>query len=221
MSKIDSEIVNSRVKEVWLKRKRSKKFSYQSYLIIKRLLDIIVSLTGLILTLPLILIVAITIKVETPGPIIFKQSRLGLAGEEFTIYKFRSMIENAEEKTGPVWAQKDDPRITKVGHFIRKKRIDEIPQFVNVLKGEMSLVGPRPEREIFIKKFSDEHPSFKNRLLIKPGITGLAQVTGGYELTPRQKTRLDLLYIHNQGLILDIKILLKTVLVVILEKGVR
>jgi len=221
MSKIDSEIVNSRVKEVWLKRKRSKNFSYQFYLIIKRLLDIGISLFGLILTLPIMLIVAITIKIETPGPIIFKQSRLGLAGEEFTIYKFRSMIENAEAKTGPVWAQKNDPRITKVGHFIRKKRIDELPQLVNVLKGEMSLVGPRPEREIFIKKFSNEHPSFKNRLLIKPGITGLAQVTGGYELTPRQKARLDLFYIQKQGLILDIKILLKTILVVILGKGVR
>ncbi|SJZ49572.1 sugar transferase [Selenihalanaerobacter shriftii] len=221
MAKLDSEVINSKINRSILKQKRNNNLRYHLYLSTKRLLDIIVSVLGLILTLPIMLIVAIAIKIDTPGPIIFKQSRLGLNGEEFIIYKFRSMVKNAEAETGPVWAKKNDPRITKVGHFIRKRRIDELPQFLNILKGEMSLVGPRPERPVFIDKFSKNYTDFRDRLLIKPGITGLAQVTGGYELSPHQKVRLDIFYIKKRGLLLDIKVLLKTVLIIILGNGAR
>lgn len=221
MAKLDSEFIESKITKNVLQRKKDQNLSYQFYIASKRLIDIVISIFGLILTLPIMFLTAIAIKVESAGPIIFKQIRLGLNGEKFTIYKFRSMVANAEAETGPVWAKKDDPRTTKVGQFIRKTRIDELPQLVNVLKGEMSLVGPRPERPILVEKFSQDYIYFKQRLLVKPGITGLAQVTGGYELKPHQKARLDLLYIRKRNLLLDIKILFKTIIVVILVRGAR
>ncbi|ADL13624.1 exopolysaccharide biosynthesis polyprenyl glycosylphosphotransferase [Acetohalobium arabaticum] len=221
MARSESEVINSKNNEIIVERKEVESLGYLIYLATKRLLDIVASIIGIILSFPIIIITAIAIKLESPGPIIFKQDRLGLNGEEFTIYKFRSMVENAESKTGPVWAKKNDSRVTKVGRFIRKTRIDELPQFVNILRGDMSLVGPRPERAVFVQKFSEDYPNFIDRLKVKPGVTGLAQVTGGYELSPHQKSRLDLLYIEKQGLLLDIMILLKTVLVVIFGDGAR
>lgn len=222
MAESESKFVESHPNRIIVDSKEKETdLSYQFYLANKRLIDVIGSVIGLILTLPVMVLTATAIKLESSGPIIFKQTRIGLQGEEFTIYKFRSMVANAEKQTGPVWAKEDDPRVTKVGEFIRKTRIDELPQFINILKGDMSLVGPRPERAVFVKEFTKEYPQFKNRLQVRPGVTGLAQVTGGYELSPHQKARLDLLYIENQGLLLDIKILLKTVLVVILGDGAR
>ena len=189
---------------------------------LKRLMDIVVSLIILILSLPITIITAIFIKLESPGPVIFKQERVGLNGKIFKIYKFRSMINDAEKKTGPVWAGKNDPRITKVGKFIRKVRIDEIPQMVNVLKGEMSLVGPRPERPYFVEKFAKEIPFYKRRLLVKPGITGWAQVKHKYDESiedVKTKLKYDLFYIENMSIRMDLKILFRTVFTVLLGKG--
>ncbi|MBM7622961.1 exopolysaccharide biosynthesis polyprenyl glycosylphosphotransferase [Sporohalobacter salinus] len=222
MAKSESEVIGSQNNRVVADSKAKKKsLSYQLYLTNKRSIDIVGSIVGLILSLPIMVLTAIAIKLESSGPIIFKQTRMGLYGEEFTIYKFRSMVANAEKKTGPVWAKENDSRITRVGEFIRRTRIDELPQFVNILKGDMSLVGPRPERAVFVEEFTKEYPQFKDRLYVRPGVTGLAQVTGGYELSPHQKARLDLLYIEKQGLLLDIKILFKTILVIIFGEGAR
>jgi len=221
MAKLESNIVSAETSRRLFEERKNRALGYKVYLSVKRLTDIVASLIGLIISLPILLITAVAIKLESSGPVIFKQQRVGLNGKEFTIYKFRSMVKNAEAKTGPVWAKKNDMRVTKVGKFIRKTRIDELPQFVNILKGEMSLVGPRPERAVFIEEFSKDYPHFEDRLLVKPGVTGLAQVTGGYELTPHQKARLDLLYIRRQGLWLDIKVLLQTVRVVIFGDGAR
>jgi len=221
MAKLESNIVSAETSRRLFEERKNRALGYKVYLSVKRLTDIVASLIGLIISLPILLITAVAIKLESSGPVIFKQQRVGLNGKEFTIYKLRSMVKNAEAKTGPVWAKKNDMRVTKVGKFIRKTRIDELPQFVNILKGEMSLVGPRPERAVFIEEFSKDYPHFEDRLLVKPGVTGLAQVTGGYELTPHQKARLDLLYIRRQGLWLDIKVLLQTVRVVIFGDGAR
>lgn len=189
---------------------------------IKRLLDIIISLIILIFNLPILLIAAMAIKLESEGPVLFKQERMGQNGKVFNILKYRSMVNNAEKLTGPVWSQKNDPRITKVGKFVRKVRIDEIPQMVNVLKGEMSLVGPRPERPFFVEKLSQEIPYYKRRLKVRPGITGWAQVKHKYDETIEDvkiKLRYDLFYIENMSIRMDFKILLRTVFVVLFGKG--
>ncbi len=189
---------------------------------IKRIIDIIVSFIIIILTLPVTLITAIAIVYESPGGVFFKQERCGLNGKLFKIYKFRSMKKDAEKNTGPVWSQKDDPRITRVGRFIRKVRIDEIPQMINVLNGEMSIVGPRPERPFFVEKLSEDIPYYKRRLKVRPGITGWAQVKHKYDETIEDvkiKLRYDLFYIENMSLRMDLKILFRTVFVVLLGKG--
>jgi exopolysaccharide biosynthesis polyprenyl glycosylphosphotransferase len=189
---------------------------------IKRLMDIIISLVILLLSSPILIITAIAIKVESRGPIFYKQERSGLNGKVFKIIKFRSMIRDAEKKSGPVWSQKNDPRITKVGAFIRRVRIDEIPQMINVLKGDMSLVGPRPERPYFVEKLSQEIPLYKRRLKVRPGITGWAQVKHKYDETVedvKTKLRYDLFYIENMSLRNDLKILFRTIFVVLFGKG--
>jgi len=190
------------------------------YTVIKRIIDIIFSLIGLIITFPGIILFSILIKLETPGPVFFLQERVGLNGKYFTIIKLRSMGVDAE-KNGAKWAEKNDPRVTKVGAFIRKTRIDEIPQLWNVLIGEMSLIGPRPERPIFTARFNDEIPGFVKRLKVKPGITGWAQINGGYEITPKEKLALDCYYISNISLVLDIKIILKTIIICLTGKDAR
>jgi len=190
------------------------------YYIVKRAIDIILCLIGLVIALPIMVIVGIAIKLESKGPIIYKQERVGLEGRTFTIYKLRSMYIDAE-KNGAQWACKDDPRVTKVGRFIRKTRIDELPQLINILKGDMSIVGPRPERPILTYKFNEEIPGFVNRLQVKPGLTGWAQVTGGYELSPKEKLEKDMYYIENQSLWLDLKIIFKTIFVVFNGDGAR
>ena len=189
---------------------------------IKRIIDVVVSFLSLIITLPVAIPTALAIKLETEGPVFFKQTRCGMNDTVFKIIKFRSMYNDAEKLTGPVWSQKDDPRITKVGRIIRKVRIDEIPQMYNVLKGEMSLVGPRPERPYFVEMLSKEIKYYKRRLKVRPGITGWAQVKHKYDETIEDvkiKLRYDLFYIENMSLRMDFKILFRTIFVVLFAKG--
>ncbi|MGI6486219.1 MAG: exopolysaccharide biosynthesis polyprenyl glycosylphosphotransferase [Tepidanaerobacteraceae bacterium] len=186
----------------------------------KRIMDIVLALIGLVVGIPLIIIFGIAIMVESPGGVFYTQERLGERGKVFKIYKLRSMVSDAEEN-GAQWAKENDSRVTKIGRLIRKMRIDEIPQLFNVIKGDMSIVGPRPERPIFTQKFNKEIPGFINRLRVKPGITGWAQVNGGYDLTAKEKYELDMYYIENKGLKLDLLIILKTIKVVLTGDGAR
>lgn len=189
---------------------------------IKRLMDIVISFIFLVITLPVSLITAVAIKIDSKGPIFYKQERSGMNGRIFNMIKFRSMVKDAEKKSGPVWSTKDDPRITRVGKLIRKVRIDEIPQMVNVLKGDMSLVGPRPERPYFVEQLAKEIPLYKRRLRVRPGITGWAQVKHKYDETiedVKTKLRYDLFYIENMSLRNDFKILFRTIFVVLFGKG--
>ena len=189
---------------------------------LKRIIDVIVSFIILIVTLPVTIPTAVAIKIESEGPVFFKQTRCGMNNTVFKIVKFRSMFNDAEKLTGPVWSQKDDPRITKTGNFIRKVRIDEIPQMFNVLKGEMSLVGPRPERPFFVEMLAKEIKYYKRRLKVRPGITGWAQVKHKYDETVddvKIKLRYDLFYIENMSLRMDFKILFRTIFVVLFAKG--
>lgn len=194
--------------------------SSKVYFSLKRIFDILFSIIALICSSPIILITAIAIKLETPGPAFFIQERVGLNGEYFNVIKIRSMGIDAE-KNGAQWAQKNDPRVTKLGSFIRKTRIDELPQFWNILKGEMSLVGPRPERPVFTAQFNNEIPGFIDRLQVKPGLTGWAQINGGYDITPSEKLNLDRYYIHNKSFKFDLKIILLTVKICITGNGAR
>jgi exopolysaccharide biosynthesis polyprenyl glycosylphosphotransferase len=189
---------------------------------LKRISDVVISFLILVLTLPMSFFVAIAIKLDSKGPVLFKQERIGMNGKKFKIYKFRSMYQDAEKNTGPVWSTKNDPRVTRVGKILRKLRIDEIPQFVNVLKGEMSLVGPRPERPYFVEQLSGQIPYYQRRLKVRPGITGWAQVKHKYDESiedVKVKLRYDLFYIENMSLRMDIKILARTILVVLFGKG--
>ena len=190
------------------------------FLFLKRAFDIIFSFLGLCVTLLPMVIVGIIVKLDSKGPAIYKQERLGLGGKRFCIYKFRSMREDAE-KDGARWAEKDDDRITKVGRILRTFRIDELPQFYNVLIGNMSFVGPRPERPCFYEEFATYIDGFEQRLAVKPGITGWAQVCGGYELLPEEKILYDIEYMEKRSFLMDLKCLLLTVKVVIKGIGSR
>ncbi|QYY42541.1 sugar transferase [Aneurinibacillus thermoaerophilus] len=183
-------------------------------LFLKRAFDIVVSAVLIVLLSPIMLVLFILVPLTSKGPAIFKQERIGRNGKEYMIYKFRSMVHNAEQKTGPTLATDDDPRITPLGKFIRATRLDEIPQLFNVLRGDMSLVGPRPERAFFINQFKENLPDYTYRMSVKPGITGLAQVMAKYSTTVEDKLRFDLMYVRNYSLALDIKILLQTLRVV-------
>ncbi|MDP3149540.1 MAG: sugar transferase [Ignavibacteria bacterium] len=189
---------------------------------VKRFLDVIFAFIFLLLTSPVMLLTSLAIKIDSKGPVFFKQERCGLNGKIFNIFKFRSMKHDAEKLTGPVWSTKDDPRITRVGKFVRKVRIDELPQMINILKGEMSLVGPRPERPFFVEKLSAEIPYYKRRLKVRPGITGWAQVKHKYDETVedvKEKLKYDLFYIENMSLRMDFKIMFRTVFVMLFGKG--
>lgn len=185
-----------------------------------RILDIIVSIIGLIISIPIIIVFGLLIKKEDDGPIFYKQDRLGKDGKIIFIYKLRSMKINSE-KNDSLWTEKNDPRVTNIGKFIRKSRIDEIPQFFNILKGDMSMIGPRPERPNLTMEFNERIPGFINRLVIKPGLTGYAQVNGGYDISVEDKIKKDLYYIKHRNLFLDISILLKTIKVVLTGEGAR
>lgn len=177
----------------------------------KRIFDIIFSVAGLIALSPIMLIIAIAIKIDDGGDILYKQKRLTIGGKEFYVYKFRSMIHNAEKNGVPMLATTSDSRVTRVGRFLRKCRLDEVPQLINILKGDMSVVGPRPERPELTEKYEKEMPEFRYRLKVKAGLTGYAQVTGVYDTTPYDKLKMDLMYIERYSMIMDLRLILMTV----------
>ena len=189
---------------------------------VKRIMDVILALVLFCVTSPVMLVTALMIRIESPGTALFHQSRTGFHGEPFTIYKFRSMRNDAETPGKAQWATEDDPRITRVGRLIRKLRIDELPQLINVIRGDMSFVGPRPERPEFDADLKEQLPFYMFRYLVKPGITGWAQVNYGYGASVEdalEKLKYDLYYVKNSSFLLDAEILLKTAATVFLAKG--
>lgn len=205
----------------YIQKLNGKEAKYNSYLKFKRFLDIIGSLMLLIPSIIPMLIFGILIKLETPGKMFYSQERVGYMGKPIYITKLRSMFQDAEKKSGAMWAVKNDARVTKIGSFIRKTRIDELPQLFSVLKGDLSLIGPRPERPMFTEEFSKDIPGFEQRLRITPGLSGWAQVNGGYDATPAEKLNDDLFYIEHVNPWLDFKILWMTIKVVITGHGAR
>lgn len=192
----------------------------RAYLLIKRIFDVTVSLAaGLVLLLPM-LVIGVLVRLDSEGPAIFRQERLGKDGKPFTIYKFRTMMLDAEAE-GPQWAKKDDERCTRLGHLLRQSRLDELPQLFNILRGDMSIVGPRPERACFYDEFEAYIPGFRQRLLVQPGLTGHAQVNGGYDLLPEEKIVYDMEYIQNRSLKMDLQCIFKTVAVLFTHDGAR
>lgn len=188
----------------------------------RRLVDVGVALFLLLLTLPLWLVIAVAIKLDSRGPVFFRQRRTGLHDREFTILKFRSMYTDAE-KDGPRWASLNDSRVTRVGRLLRRTRLDELPQLLNVLRGDMALVGPRPEREVFVRMLEQHIPGYRFRHCIRPGITGLAQVSYTYGASvedAKVKYRYDLYYIQRRSWWLDLQILWRTVRIVLTGQGV-
>jgi exopolysaccharide biosynthesis polyprenyl glycosylphosphotransferase len=188
----------------------------------KRFLDVVVSLCILLLFLPLWVLIAILIRLESKGPVFYVQDRIGRDGKPFRMIKYRSMYHEAEKHSGPVWADRRDPRVTKVGRLIRRPHLDEVPQLLNVLRGDMSLVGPRPERPFFVEQLSQEIPLYYRRLKVRPGITGWAQVKYRYDQSVddvRTKLKYDFFYIENMSLRMDMKILLTTIYIMLLGKG--
>ena len=191
---------------------------------LKRVLDILASGLGLLLSLPIIVVTAALIKLTSRGPVFFTQERVGEDGVLFKLIKFRTMRSDAEKESGPVWAQKNDSRVTPVGRFLRLSRIDEIPQFVNILRGQMSFVGPRPERPHFVEQLRQEIPFYVLRHTVKPGLTGWAQVCHPYGASvedAREKLRYDLYYLKNMSFLFDLNIILRTVAVILSGSGAR
>ena len=225
------------------KRAPSGAISGRPYAIFKRGLDAVLSAVALLALLPLFVVVAIAIKLDSPGPIVYSQERIGLNrrrrrdgagpdgaerrradsfGRPFKIYKFRSMVTDAEKNSGPVWATKTDSRVTRLGKLLRKTRIDETPQLWNVLLGDMSIVGPRPERPTFVRSFAESLPGYPERCAALPGITGLAQVKSQYDSsieTVNRKLQYDLYYVRHGRLMLDLKIMAATVKVMARGEG--
>lgn len=188
----------------------------------KRYMDLALSALGLLITLPLVTFAVILIKLTSKGPVIYKQMRVGKGGRIFRIYKLRTMCFDAEKGTGAVWARKNDPRVTAIGRILRKSRIDEIPQLLNVIKGEMSIVGPRPERPEMVMNFKQLILDYEKRLQVKPGITGIAQVWHKYDETindVKKKVKYDLLYIRRMCLLTDLRIMAQTFSVVFTGRG--
>ena len=217
-------------KKVDATKKITADYSYESklkepvkndYLPLKRLLDILSASGLMVATSPIVLLFGILVKMETPGKMFYTQERVGYMGKRFKVTKLRSMYTDAEKNSGAVWASKNDSRVTKVGKFIRKTRIDELPQLWNVIKGDMSMIGPRPERPELTEKFSREVKDFEQRLRVLPGLTGYAQVHGGYDVTPKEKYKLDKYYMDNISLKEDLKIIFETIRVVLTGDGAR
>ena len=188
----------------------------------KRVLDIVLSVLGLVATTPLFVVVPLLIKLESKGPVFYSQLRVGQNGRIFHLPKFRSMRADAETTSGPVWASTNDSRVTRVGRWLRKLRVDEVPQLWAVLRNDMSLVGPRPERPFFVDELSRDLPHYRRRHLAKPGVTGWAQINFTYGNTVDDafiKLQFDLYYIQHRSLALDVAVLLRTVKVVVLQEG--
>ena len=189
---------------------------------LKRVIDVVISVISLVVLSPIFVLLSIFIKIDTPGPVLHTQDRVGLRGKKFTLFKFRSMVSDAEKHTGPVWAEKNDKRITRIGRIIRPFRLDELPQIINVLRGEMSFVGPRPERPAFVDRLREAIPFYGLRLTVHPGITGWAQVKHTYDQSVddvKRKLEFDLEYINNMSLRMDLKIFLKTALTILKKEG--
>lgn len=191
------------------------------YSFFKRAFDMVASFFALIVLAIPMLIIALIIVFDSKGGAFYKQERLGLNGVKFTLYKFRTMRADAEKDSGAIWAAENDERCTKVGRILRASRLDELPQLINILKGDMSIVGPRPEREVFYEEFETYIDGFSQRLRVVPGLTGLAQISGGYDLVPEEKIAYDLEYIETRSALLDLKIIFKTVAIVFNHKGAR
>jgi len=192
--------------------------------VVKTALDLFLSLLGLIVSSPIIALIAMAIKLDTSGPVFYRQERMGKHGKTFMLLKFRSMKEDAEKETGPVWAEEGDKRVTRVGGIIRTLRLDEIPQLINVLRGEMSFVGPRPERPHFVENLQNEIPFYDKRHAVKPGITGWAQIKypyGASRMDASEKLKYDLYYIKNMSLFLDLEILFQTLKIALFGRGAR
>lgn len=218
MEELDfNEILTSELSEQALIRSGSESFYYR---VIKRGFDILFSLALLLVTSPVLVASLLIVFLQDFKNPLFSQKRVGVGNREFTIYKVRSMVHDAE-KNGAKWAEKNDMRVTRFGKFIRKTRIDELPQLWNVIKGEMSLIGPRPELEVFYKEFEKTIPNFRDRLEVRPGLGGWAQVNGGYDITPKKKLEYDLEYIENLSFKLEAKIFIKTIKVIITGDGAR
>lgn len=184
-------------------------------------MDLIFSSLGLFLSLPLWVLISICILLEDGRPVIYSQERVGKDGRIFRIFKFRSMKKNAEDESGPIWAMENDSRVTKVGRILRATALDELPQLLNILKGEMSFVGPRPERPELQRVFIERFPDFEKRLAVKPGLTGIAQVFGKYDTPPNHKLKYDLLYIRRASILLDLKLLFLSFLISLLGRWQR
>ncbi|HYA87707.1 MAG TPA: TIGR03013 family XrtA/PEP-CTERM system glycosyltransferase [Nitrospirota bacterium] len=192
--------------------------------IFKRIFDVLFSLTGIMITLPIFPIIAVLIKLDSRGPVFFRQKRVGAMEKNFTLYKFRTMREDAEKSSGAVWAEKNDPRITRLGKFLRKTRLDELPQFYNVLRGDMSFIGPRPERPEFVNTLKEIIPFYPERHFVKPGLTGWAQIKYAYGASTEdavEKLRYDLYYIKHLSIFLDMLVMLETVKVMLFGRGAR
>jgi len=190
----------------------------------KRIVGLVLASLMFLILSPLLVLVSVAIKLDSKGSILFSQERVGENGDIFTLYKFRSMRTDAETLSGPVWAEEDDPRVTRVGRIIRKLRMDELPQLWNVIKGDMSLVGPRPERPYFVEKLKQKVPYYNQRFAVKPGVTGWAQVMYPYGATEKdalEKLKYDLYYIKNMSLIMDLMVIFHTVKIVLLGRGSR
>ena len=188
----------------------------------KRLIDIVLSFLIVVIGLPIWILTALIIRLDSIGPVFYIQRRVGVEGKIFKIIKFRSMVKDAEKLSGPKWAEKDDPRITRFGNILRKLRLDEMPQFINILKGEMSLIGPRPERPHFVRKLSQTLPFYETRHIIKPGLTGWAQVKIRYGSSVDDsllKLQYDLYYIKHRSFFLDANVIIKTLSTVIFYRG--
>jgi exopolysaccharide biosynthesis polyprenyl glycosylphosphotransferase len=188
---------------------------------VKRVFDLAAAVSLVTFASPVLLAAAVAVKLSSEGPLFYRQERVGLNERLFEAIKFRTMVQQAEADSGPVMAEEDDPRITPVGRFLRRYRIDEFPQVLNILKGDMSFVGPRPERPFFVARFSQVVPGYRERFKVKPGVTGLAQVSGAYDTTPQNKLKFDLIYMYHQSLLMDLRILFETLRVVLTGRGAR
>jgi exopolysaccharide biosynthesis polyprenyl glycosylphosphotransferase len=197
------------------------KFLRGAYGYVKRFIDIVFALVGLILSLPVLAAVGLAVRLDSPGPILFRQTRIGKGKKAFTIYKFRSMTVHEEPEDRLTLAKEQDPRITRVGRFIRKRRLDELPQLINVLKGDMSLVGPRPALVGDAKELPGKIPLYDKRFLVRPGLTCLSHTLGRYDSTPEDRARFDLVYLKNASFFLDLRIILDTIRVVLTGKGAK
>ncbi len=214
-----SQETQQREKIIIRRIEKPKQISFYSFA--KRLFDIAASLIASILLIIPMCIIAVFVKLDSKGPVFYKQERLRENNKSFKLVKFRSMRQDAE-KHGAMWAQEDDDRCTRVGTILRKFRLDELPQIpFNILMGDLSIVGPRPERECFYEEFATYIDGFEQRLYVKPGLTGLAQISGGYDLKPEEKIIYDLEYIENRSILYDLKIIFKTILIVFNHEGAR